>query len=99
MTLRFIGKIGLALTLPLLASTAFASGSDSFGGESSDQSQYNTGKAVYAQKLACPDCPLAGKTLDKMLAEKLISDPSLTTKLTAEERMPLMSYLKRRFKL
>lgn len=99
MTLHLIGKIGLALTLPLLATGAFASGSDSFGGQSGGQAEYNTGKAVYAQKLACSDCPLAGKMLDKMLAEKLLSDPSLTAKLSDDERKPLTTYLKRRFKL
>lgn len=99
MTLRLIGKVGLAIALPLLASTAFASGSDSFGGQSSEQAQYNTGKAVYAQKLACPSCPLAGKSLDKMLAEQLLSDPSLTAKLANDERAPLATYLRKRFKL
>ena len=99
MTLHLIAKIGLALALPLLATNAIASGSDSFGGQSGEQAQYNTGKAVFAQKLACADCPLAGKTLDKMLAQQLLSDPSLTAKLSDDERMPLMTYLKLRFKL
>lgn len=99
MTLRTIRQIGLALTLPLLASSAFASGSDSFGGQSGSQAQYNTGKAVFAQKLACTSCPLAGKTLDKMLAQQILSDSAATSMLSDDERMPLTTYLKTRFKL
>jgi hypothetical protein len=93
-------KIGLALALPLLCSAALASGVDSTGsGLSGQQQMYNAGKAVYAQKLACSDCMLAGKTLDKALAQTLLSDPMKTDKLSDDERSALTTYLKLRFKL
>lgn len=100
MTLPSFGKYGFALVLPFMVSTAFASGSDSFGGGlSGEQAQYNSGKAVYAQKLACSDCTLAGKTLDKTQAQQVLSDTGLTAKLSEDERTALTTYLKLRFKL
>ncbi len=62
MTFASIRKYGLALLLPCMVGSAFASGSDSLGGGlSGEQARYNAGKAVYAQKLACPSCALSGK--------------------------------------
>ena len=93
-------KIGLAFALPLICGAAFASGVDSFGGGQTGQQQmYNAGKAVYAQKLASADCMMAVKTLDKSLAQSLLSDAEKTAKLTDEERSALAAYLKLRFKL
>lgn len=90
----------LAALLSLTAGVTFASGSDSFGGgPSGEQAQYNAGKAVYAQRLACPDCALSGKRLDKMLAQQVIGDMNITAKLTDDERQALLTYLKLRFKL
>lgn len=90
----------LAFVLPALAGTAMASGVDSFGGGLAGQQQlYNAGKAVYAQKLACGDCMLAGKSLDKTLAQSLLSDADKTAKLSDDERNALAVYLKLRFKL
>jgi len=50
---------------------------------------YNAGKATYAQKLGCGSCSLAGKSLDKALAEQLLSDASKTSQLSDEERAAL----------
>lgn len=93
-------RLALALTLPLIAGAAFASGSDSFGGGlSGEQQRYNEGKAVYAQKLACADCAMAGKALDKALAQSLLADADKSAKLSDDERAALAVYLKLRFKL
>ena len=100
MKLHVVGKYGLALALALMAGTTLASGSDSFGGGvSSEQARYNTGKAIYSQKLACPDCALSGKTLDKTQAQQILTNEDLTARLSENERAALITYLKLRFKL
>lgn len=100
MIVRSVGKFAFAVALSFMVSNAFASGSDSMGGGlSGEQAQYNAGKAVYAQKLACPGCALDGKMLDKTLAQQVISDMGMTATLSDDERMALMTYLKLRFKL
>lgn len=93
-------RLTLALALPLMSGAAFASGSDSFGGGlSGEQQLYNAGKAVYAQKLACAGCTMAGKTLDKPLAQSILSEADTTAKLSDDDRAALATYLKLRFKL
>ena len=78
---------------------ALASGSDASGGaETGDAQSYNVGKGVYAQKLACKSCPLAGKRLDAGMARGLLSGTE-TYSLSAEEQEALAVYLKLRFKL
>jgi hypothetical protein len=100
MKTRILGKYGLALALSFMAGAAFASGSDSLGsGLSGEQARYNAGKAVYAQKLACPGCILSGKMLDKMQAQQIITNTDLTSRLSDDERAALATYLKLRFKL
>lgn len=100
MKTRILGKYGLALALSFMAGSAFASGSDSLGGGlSGEQARYNAGKAVYAQKLACPGCILSGKMLDKMQAQQIITNTDLTSNLSDDEREALATYLKLRFKL
>ena len=96
-------KPTLAATLlaafTLFGAPAFASGSDAGGGaETGDSQSYNIGKGVYAQKLACKSCPLAGKSLDAAMARGLISGTE-TYSLNAEEQRSLAVYLKLRFKL
>ena len=100
MKTRILGKYGLVLALSFMAGTVFASGSDSLGtGLSGEQARYNAGKAVYAQKLACPDCMMAGKMLDKMQAQQIIANTDVMSKLSDTEREALTTYLKLRFKL
>ena len=94
---------GTAATLlamsALLGAPAFASGSDAGGGaETGDAPSYNVGKGVYAQKLACKSCPLAGKSLDAAMARGLLSGTE-TYSLSAEEQQALAVYLRLRFKL
>ena len=96
-------KPTLAATLlaafTLFGVPAFASGSDAGGGaETGDAQSYNIGKGVYAQKLACKSCPLAGKSLDAAMARGLLSGTE-TYSLSAEEQQALAVYLKLRFKL
>ena len=96
-------KPTLAATLlaafTLFGAPAFASGSDAGGGaETGDAQSYNIGKGVYAQKLACKACPLAGKSLDAAMARGLLSGTE-TYSLSAEEQQALAVYLKLRFKL
>lgn len=87
------------LALAASASTAFASGSESFSsGPSSDARLYNVGKGVYADKLACSSCPLADKTLTAEVAKAVLNgEPKVD--LTNDEAQALGAYLKRRFKI
>ncbi len=83
----------------LAAGVALASGSDGGGSaETGDAAAYNTGKGVYASKLACSGCPLAGKRLDAALARDVLTNKRGAS-LTPEESAALEVYLKRRFKL
>ena len=99
MTRKPLTLIALAAALTFAAGSSFASGSDAGGGaETGDAQAYNIGKGVYAQKLACKSCPLAGKTLDSAMARDLGAGMG-TTGLSAEEQRALAVYLSRRFKL
>lgn len=62
------------------------------------QSSYNRGKSLYERRLACPECPLAGVSLDEVLARDLLTNKRGVT-LTHEEAYALDLYLKRRFRL
>ena len=89
----------LALTLVFAAGPSQASGSDGGGAaETGDAAAYNTGKGVYANKLACSACPLAGKSLNADIARGLLKNQP-DAKLSANESAALAVYLKRRFKL
>jgi hypothetical protein len=78
---------------------AVASGSEASGSaQTGDTAAYNTGKAVYATKLACAGCPMAGKSLDATAARELLTNKRGVT-LTPQETAALEVYLKRRFKL
>ena len=91
--------VGAAAALALTASLALASGSD--GGasaETGDAALYNMGKSVYAAKMACSGCPMAGKSLDAAMARDLMAKKPAVS-LSAEESAALNVYLKRRFKL
>ena len=99
MTRNQVMHITLAVALTWAAGSSFASGSDAgSGAETGDAQAYNIGKGVYAQKLACKSCPLAGKTLDSAMARDLVAGKG-TTGLSAEEQQALAVYLARRFKL
>lgn len=87
-----------SLSLALAAQAAAASGSDGGGSaEMGDTAAYNMGKSIYAMKLACANCPLAGKTLDGAMAKQVMEKPPVT--LTANESKALSVYLKRRYKM
>lgn len=92
-----IKQLLLGLVLPVVCAGAFASGSESY--EDPKQKMFNTGKAVYEQKLACPTCALAGKTLDQELAKMILDDAAKTATLSADEKAALTEFLKKRFKL
>lgn len=99
MTHRSFIKTAIATSLALAASLAMASGSDGGGSaETGDAAAYNTGKSVYAAKLACSNCPMAGKRLDAAAARELLAQPSPAT-LSPAEAQALQVYLTRRFKL
>ena len=99
MTRHSLLHITLAVALTWAASSSFASGSDAGGSaETGDAQAYNIGKGVYAQKLGCKSCPLAGKTLDQAAARDLVAGKG-TAGLSAEEQKALAVYLSRRFKL
>lgn len=88
----------MALSLACTATFAMASGNDgAAGAETGDTAAYNRGKAVFATKLACKSCPMAGKKLDAALARELIA--AKPAALNADEGRALDVYLKRRFKL
>ena len=91
--------ITLAVALTWAAGSSFASGSDAGGGaETGDAQLYNIGKGVYAQKLACKGCSMAGKSLDSAIARDLAAGKGAAG-LNAEEQQALGVYLSRRFKL
>jgi hypothetical protein len=88
-----------AASLAFLAAAALASGSDGGGhAETGDAAAYNTGKSVFATKLACSSCPMAGKSLDAATARELLANKRGVT-LSEQESAALDVYLKRRFKL
>ena len=90
---------GLVVLAALAASLARASGTDGGGAaETGDTAAYNTGKGIYATKLACSVCPMAGKSLDAGMARELLANKKGVT-LSAEESRALEVYLKRRFRL
>ena len=96
---RTIACAAAALTLALGASLALASGSDAGGSaETGDAAAYNTGKSVYFSKLACANCPMAGKSLDAAMARQVI-EKAPAVALSDDESKALAVYLKRRFKL
>ena len=96
---RSLERSCLAGLLALAAGWAQASGTDGGGAaETGDTAAYNTGKGVYAAKLACSGCPMAGKSLDAGMARELLASKKGVT-LSAEESRALEVYLKRRFKL
>lgn len=96
---KFLIHTAMVGALGLTTGLAMASGSEGGGGaETGDTQAYNTGKGVYAQKLACGTCPLSGKSLDAMLARDLLAGKNLPT-LTESESHALTVYLTRRFKL
>jgi hypothetical protein len=83
----------------LISSTVLASGSETISAAPSSSAQlYNTGKAVFADKYACSNCPLAGKTLNAELAKEVLKGSPKVT-LTNDESEALAAYLKRRFKI
>ena len=89
MTRNPLIHITLAAALIWAAGSSFASGSDAGGGaETGDAQLYNIGKGVYAQKLACKSCPLAGKSLDSAMARDLAAGKG-TTGLNAEEQQEI----------
>lgn len=95
----FTLRHGIALALALAGGLAQASGSDGGGSaETGDAAAYNTGKSVFATKLACTGCPMAGKALDAAAARALLANKGSVT-LTPQESAALDLYLKRRFKL
>lgn len=86
-------------SIALAAGLSLASGSDGGGSaETGDAAAYNAGKGVYAAKLACGGCPVAGKSLDAALARDLLANKPAAA-LTPDESAALAVYLKRRFKL
>ncbi len=92
-------RLTLAACLALAAGLALASGSDGGGtAETGRTAIYNMGKRVYATKLACDTCSMAGKRLDAAAARELFAKPPGVT-LADEESKALEFYLKRRFKL
>ncbi len=99
-------RLTVLAALPALAAVTlawvqpvFASGSDSFSTTSSATGQYNAGKRVFAERLACDGCMFAGKSIDKDLATKVVSDPKATQALSADEKEAVVAYAKKRFRL
>lgn len=88
-----------ALTTGGLIGTALASGSEGFSqAPTGDTQKYNAGKGVYADKLSCSGCPLAGKQLTSELAREVLGGkPQIA--LSPEEQSALTVYLKRRFRI
>ncbi len=92
-----------AVVIPALAlgvsQPGFASGSDSFSTTSNATGRYNSGKRVFSEKLACDACVFAGKSIDKEMAQKIVTDPQTTKTLEADEKEAVVAYAKKRFGL
>ena len=96
---RFLLPSVAMAALLLSSGPSWASGSESSGGMQTDDAQaYNMGKGVYAQKLACKGCLMAGKSLDAAMAKDLLSNKNLPA-LSSDEKQALMVYLSRRFRM
>ncbi len=97
--------VGVALLVSSLnVSGAFASGSEGLGSATTGAAHmYNMGKRIYAEKIICKACPLAGKMLDKTSAAELLEGKGMAEKtftmLSQDEQAALGVFLKRRFKL
>ena len=96
---KILFQTGAVAALAFAAGLALASGSDGGGSaETGDAALYNMGKSVFATKLACSACPMAGKSLDAAMARDLMAKQPAVS-MSAEETAALQVYLKRRFKL
>ena len=98
-TRLIIALTAATLYLSSVSSVAFASGSDSFSTVSSATGAYNAGKRIYFEKMACDGCMFAGKSINKELAMKVVSDPKATDALSSDEKAVLVAYAKKRFGL
>lgn len=99
MSKSYVFRATVAAALVFSAGLASASGTDgAASGETGNAAAYNTGKAVYANKLACSTCPLAGQGVSAEIARNLLKNQP-DAKLSADESAALAVYLKRRFKL
>ena len=99
MLIKTCARTAVAVSFALCAGLTFASGSDGGGqAEMGDTAAYNTGKSVFATKIACSGCPMAGKSLDAAAARALVANKG-DVKLSPQESAALDVYLKRRFKL
>ena len=86
-------------TSVFLTGAVYASGSDgTSSAETGDAAAYNTGKGIFASKLACAGCKMAGKKLDAAQARSLLAEKG-SLGLSADESQALAIYLQRRFKL
>ena len=96
---KFLWPSVAAAAMFLAAGPSWASGSEASGSTQTDDAQaYNMGKGVYAQKLACKGCLMAGKSLDAAMAKDLLSNKNLPA-LSSDEKQALMVYLNRRFRM
>jgi Fe-S cluster biogenesis protein NfuA len=86
------------LTLSM-GTAAMASGAEGGGNaEIGDAAAYNMGKLVYATKLNCSGCPMAGKSLDAAAAKQLLAGQPKVN-LSADEAKALGVFLTRRFRM
>ncbi len=94
-----MGAFVLAAASLFVASAANASTAEGGGpAQMGAAAAYNLGKTVFATKLACGTCPMAGKSLDAAMAKQVIANkPNVT--MSADESKALDVYLMRRFKL
>ena len=95
----FLLSSAVLAVLLLASGPSRASGSEASGSTETDDAQaYHMGKGVYAQKLACKGCLMAGKSLDAAMAKDLLSNKNLPA-LSTDEKQALMVYLSRRFRM
>ena len=88
-----------AIVIACSSISAMASGSDGGGSAATGDTQaYNTGKLVYATKLGCSSCVMAGKSLDAAAAKNILTGKAVSG-LSEDESRALAFYLNRRFKL
>lgn len=98
-------KLVIAAVMAGSATLSISSyGSGSFSRPSNGlQDSYNQGKAVFYRKVVCSSCPLHGEKINRSsadeIAQKISSDAQYVSGLSKRERMAVVKYLGKRYKL
>lgn len=88
-----------ALALAMMPHALLGSGSMGFTDGARSRMNYNAGRQVYMQRVACASCPHPDRFADHELARQLLDDHGFLATLETEEREALQVYLRTRFQI